>query len=470
MGKTKDLMKRMAARFGGCAVMAAAALFLFSSIAIHAEAATAKVTASSVRVRKEASTDSDVVGSASNGETFTIQSEVTGSDGYVWYKVSLDGATGYIRSDLAQKSEGGGSTSGTQSTAGVTEIQPISAKVTGDQVRVRPDASTNGSVVTTVAKDAVVTVNGTAGGTDNKTWYRVSFRSGSSDVTGFIREDFLQLAGEVVPVGEVTPEVPPVEEPVIETPEVTVEVKDYETFEADGKWYLVNNTTTPAYQYVIEDIFNAAETNAKLYESSLKTVKTQKIFIVILVLLVVGGGVAATLIIFKMKDMLDEAYYEEVEKEVAAKRQNKQQNVMHTVGKDSVQKKPTVNGQQRPAGKPQQMGGQPKQMPKQQIGGAAPKTGAPQNAGNQQRQAVQARTTGASTVAAQQKPAGVVQKAAVQSKPPVQPKPEGRPQAGEMQKSANAAKQQEWKSKNFMSDDDDDFEYDFLNWDGEEEL
>ena len=71
MGKTKDLMKRMAARFGGCAVMAAAALFLFSSIAIHAEAATAKVTASSVRVRKEASTDSDVVGGASNGVTAT---------------------------------------------------------------------------------------------------------------------------------------------------------------------------------------------------------------------------------------------------------------------------------------------------------------------------------------------------------------------------------------------------------------
>jgi len=457
MGRTKDLTKKLLVKVLGSVAVFAAAILMFSGIALQAEAATAKITASSVRVRKEASTGSDVVTSVSNGDSFTIQSEVTGSDGYVWYKISVNNQIGYIRSDLAQKSESG---SATTNNTEVTEVQPISAKVTGGQVRVRPDASTNGSAVTTVAKDTVVTVNGMAKGADNKTWYKVSFRSGNNDISGFIREDFLQLAGELVPVVEEVPEnpdEPTTDDPAIEVPDTpVVETKDYETFEADGKWYLVNNTTSPAYQYEIEKVFEAAETNAKLYEGSLKTVKTQKVFIIILILLLVAVGVGATLIIFKMKDMLDEAYYEDVEKEVAAKRQNKQQNVMHTVGKDSVQKKPTVNGQQRPAGKTQPAGGQQRPMPKQ-PGSAASRPNPSQTVGGQSRLAPQQRPAGLNP-SAQSKPSG-----AAQPRPAV-------PQTGEAQKPVNAAKpKQEWKSKNFVSDDDE-FEYDFLNWDGEEEL
>ncbi len=482
MGKTKELFRNVVIKFAGLSVLAVVALFLFSSTALRAEAATAKVTASSVRIRKEASTSSDVVGSADNGDTFTIQGEVTGSDGKVWYKVSVDGVTGYIRSDLAQKSESGTVTTdpGTPTTSNqeVTAIQPISAKVTGGQVRVRPDASTNGSVVTTVSKDTVVTVNGMAKGSDNKTWYQVNFRSGSDDITGFIREDFLQLAGEVVPVTEEAPEVPPVEEPSQEIPEVTVKEKDYETYESEGKWYLVNNTTSPAYQYVIEDIFKAAETNADLYEDSLKTIKTQKIFIVILVLLLVAGGVGATFIIFKMKDMLDEAYYEEVEKEVSGKRQNKQQNVMHTVGKNSPQSKPTVNGQAKPqqmngqakpAVKTQQVNGQPKQMPKPPVNGAVPRPNTAQTPAMTPRQPmnpqkpVQPKANEPLKTAPIQKPVNEAPKAA-----PVQPA--AKPQPAAPQKPVNAEKpKQDFKSKNFAADDDD-FEYDFLNWDGDEEI
>jgi hypothetical protein len=301
-------------------------------------------------------------------------------------------------------------------------------------------------VVTTVARDTVVTVTGTADGADNKLWYKVSFRSGNDDINGFIREDFLQLAGELVPVVETTPEVvPPVETPPVEVlPETPiVEVKDYETFEADGKWYLVNNTTSPAYQYVIEDVFKAAETNAKLYENSLKKVKTQKVFIVVLLLLLVAIGAGATFVIFKMKDMLDEAYYEDVEKEVAAKRQNKQQNVMHTVGKDAVQKKPTVNGQPKPMAKPP-VNGQPKPMAKPPVNGQ-PK---PQPAAKPQ----------------QAQPAAKPQQAQPAAKPQ-QVQPAAKPQ----QVQPAAKPKQEFKGKNFVEEDDE-FEYDFLNWDGEEEM
>lgn len=469
MGRTKEIKKQFLTKVSGIVAVVALAFCMFIGISLQAEAATAKVTASSARVRKTASTSSDVVGSVANGESFTIQEEVTGSDGYTWYKISLNGATGYIRSDLAQKSESGSTGTGTTTNTEVTEIQPISAKVTGAQVRVRPDASTNGSVVTTVAKDEVVTVNGTAAGADGKTWYSVSFRSGNNDVTGFIREDFLELAGEIVPVTEETPEVPPAVEPVPEVPEIVVEVKDYDTLEEDDVWYLVNNTTSPAYKYVIEDIFSAAKTNADLYEGSLKTIRNQKIFIVILVLLIVAGGIGATLVIFKMKDMLDESYFEEVEKEVAAKRQNKPQNVMHTVGKDSVQKKPTVNGQPKPAAKPQTVNGQPRPAT---AASARPTVNA-QNPGAQPKQPTAA-AQAAPQKTTQASPASPAQRPVAAAKPaggPVAAKPAAKPQGNAVQKPANTAKpNQEWKSKNFMSDDEDDFEYDFLNWDGDEEM
>ena len=450
MGKTKEFLKKSIKKVAGLSVLAMVALFLFVGFALQAEAATAKITASSARVRKQASTSSDVVTSVNNGDSFTIQKEVTGSDGYVWYEISVNNQIGYVRSDLAKKSESTTTTTTTTTTnnAAVTEVQPISAKVTGGQVRVRPDASTNGSVVTTVAKDTVVTVNGTADGADGKVWYKVNFRSGNDDITGFIREDFLQLAGALVPVVESTPEFPTVDEPateVVPDPPV-VEVKDYETFESNGKWYLVNNTTSPAYQYVIDDIFKAAETNAALYENSLKKVKTQKTFIMILLLLLVAVGVGATFVIFKMKDMLDEAYYEDVEKEVAAKRQNKQQNVMHTVGKDAAQKKPTVNGQQKPAPK-QPVNGQPKQ---------------PANGAAKPQQAQAAKPQQAQAAKPQQAQAAKPQQAQAA-------KPQQAQAAKPQQTQAAKPAAQNAKPKNFIEEDDD-FEYDFLNWDGEEEM
>lgn len=473
MGKTKDLSRQFSIKILQMVTVVAVAMLMFVCMAMQAHAATAKITASAVKIRKEASTGSEQIGSAANGDSFTIQSEVTGADGYTWYQITFDGdKVGYIRSDLASKSgDGTGTTTPTIDTSGVTPIQPISAKVTKDQVRVRPDASTNGSVVTTVASNTVVAVNGKADGGDGKVWYYVSFQTSSGEVTGFIREDFLELAGEIIPVDTSEPEPPVADDPVVEEPQVVE--KDYETLEIDGVWYLINNTTDPAYQYKIQDIFDAAQKNADLYEGSLKTVKTQKIFIIILVLLLVGGGVAATLIIFKMKDMMDEAYFAEVEKETLNKRQNKQQNVMHTVGKDAVQKKPTVNGQQRSVSQGKPVSGQPRQMPKQAPAGTQPKPNG--TAGNQQKSAAKPQ---GQAVKPQEKvqTQSVGNTAAQPAKPQPEKtqgmaKPEAKPQNVNGQaKPANAKANQEWKSKNFMSDDDDDFEFEFLNWDGEEEL
>lgn len=522
MEKTKDLRKRFIKKLLNHAAVLIAAVVVFGCFTMQADAATGKVTGSSVNIRKEASTTSESVGSASRGDSFTIQSEVTGADGNIWYQIVFDGgSTGYVRSDLMEKSgevATGDTTTGV-SDEGVTEVQEVAAKVTSANVRVR-SAAPSGSVLTTIANDATVTVNGQISATDGYTWYRVTF----GDTTGYIREDFLQLSGEVIPVDSTEVDPPVSDGEVAEDTEPVVTVKDYETLEEDGVWYLADNNA--GHKYKISDIFDAAQTNADLYEKAKKTINTQKIFIIILVILLVAGGTGATLLIFKMKDMMDDAYIEEIERETLNKRQNKQQNVMHTVGKDAAQKKPTVNGQ---AKSQQVSGGQPRQMPKQQTAGnqarpnmtaqnsqnrtttqsgqarTASMNGQPKSA-VQNGQAGQVRTTAQSgQQAAQARTASVngQPKSAAQSSQQAQTRttaqssqqatqarnasvngqPKSAAQSSQAAQARTAAQSQqkasvktatksnqEWKSKNFMSEDDDDFEFEFLNWDGEEDL
>ncbi|MCD7807638.1 MAG: SH3 domain-containing protein [Lachnospiraceae bacterium] len=69
---------------------------------------TGTITVNSVNVRASASTSSTAVTTLSSGDTFTVLTEETGDDGYVWYQVEFEqnGGTvyGYVRSDLASVS------------------------------------------------------------------------------------------------------------------------------------------------------------------------------------------------------------------------------------------------------------------------------------------------------------------------------------------------------------------------------
>ena len=61
---------------------------------------TATVTGDSVNVRKTADANSDKVGTAKRGETYTILSSENGADGKTWYEIKSDSLTGFIRSDF----------------------------------------------------------------------------------------------------------------------------------------------------------------------------------------------------------------------------------------------------------------------------------------------------------------------------------------------------------------------------------
>ena len=472
------------------------------AIVSHAESA-AKVTASSAKIRKSADSSSEVIGSAAKDKTISIKSQTKGADGYTWYEVYVDANTlGYIRSDLVSITDGSTPSTSTNTTTttntttaatpapavqetpvDVTAVEPVSATVTGGQsVRVRSNASTTSQIVTTAENGMALTVTGQATGTDGKTWYQVTFISNSVEVTGFIRSDYVALSGELqAPVEEQPTEEQPTEEQPVEDTQTTS--KDWDTQLQGEDWYLLDMAGQK--QYKINDLFNSlnqiTEINAQ-FETNQKKISSQKVVIIILVILLVAAAAAVTLLILKIKDMNDSAYFSGVEEETARRRRVDRPQGGRTQGSRSQGARPVgqgvrpqgsrpqsgqkvmhdVGAERRPTARPAGQGVRPAG---QQVRPAAPQEGRPTQ------QVRPAAPQGARPTTQQARPAAPQSARPTQQARPVAPQ-NGRPtpQVDRPVKPAQNGGNQDpgWKSKNFMSDDDE-FEFEFLNWDGDEE-
>ena len=474
MKKTVQRISKCKAFWGMLALVLVLGAELFAgdlAIVSHAESA-AKVTASSAKIRKSADSSSEVIGSAAKDKTISIKSQTKGADGYTWYEVYVDANTlGYIRSDLVSITDGStpSSSSGTTTTTTtatpapavnetpveVTAVEPLSATVTGGQsVRVRSNASTTSQIVTTAENGMALTVTGQATGTDGKTWYQITFISNSIEVTGFIRSDYVALSGELqAPVEEQPAE----EQPVEEQPEDTQTTsKDWDTQLQGDAWYLLDMAGQK--QYKIEDLFNSidqiTEINAQ-FDTDQKKLKSQKAVIIVLVILLVFLAAAVTLLIFKIKDMMDAADFSDAEESVRRRRVDRPKTGRPQGG--------------RPAGQSSRPQGSQKVM--HEVGAERRPTGQGQRSvtGQQTRPTGQ----GARPMAGQQaRPAGQGARPAGQGARPVAPQSQ-RPVAPQVDRPTRPVQKEGnqdpgWKSKNFMSDDDE-FEFEFLNWDGDEE-
>lgn len=458
--KTRIQLKAMAMIVA--AMMAMVLMFGFMKIVSHAEEVT--VTATSVKIRASADVNSGMIGGAMAGDKLQVTGEVTGADNYTWYQVTGEfenGATvGYVRSDCVSKTGSTGTTTttttpttpATRPSTDVVAVQPVSAKVTGESVRVRSNASTSGDIVSTVKKDVVLTVVGTAQDSANKTWYQVTFSDANGQVTGFIREDFVSLEGEIVPADQVPAEPDPVvTDPVEPVPTAAPVVqKDFDTQEYEDGWYLLDRPANE--MYLISDLFDTAKKNKQLYDEGQAQIKSMKVIMIILVVAVILLALTATLLFFKIRDMMDAAYFEEVEKETVRKRQGQRSTgkaSMPTVGASSrpAGAKPAGNSQQRPAGSQSQSkpagNGQSKPAGNGQSRPAGSGQPKPRPAGN-----------------GQSRPAGQSKPASGQARPAQQE----RPGSGGASEQQNASRQ----SKNFIADDDE-FDFEYLNWDGEED-
>ena len=203
----KNLRKRVLSL--GLSVIVSAAVFVSAGLSAYAYTeTTGTVSQDNVKVRSSASTTASQVSSLREGDTIDIVDEATDASGYVWYKIRVNKSEyGYVRSDLVSKAGGSSSSSSSttsnasQSNAAAAEQLPAttatavdakSATITEESVNVREGAGTKYNSVGKVTKGDTVTITGEATGTDNKTWYQVTF--GSSNKTGYVRSDLLQVS------------------------------------------------------------------------------------------------------------------------------------------------------------------------------------------------------------------------------------------------------------------------------------
>lgn len=307
-----------------------------------------------------------------------------------------------------------------------------------------------------------------------KVWYRVNCTVSGENVLGFVREDFVTVQGELIPPSEGSTTQTPVEVPDVPqdtTPSTQVtpqEPKAYETVYENDKWYLLNNDKNE--KYIIDDVFSAVDRNHELATKYEKTASTQKVFLWILSILLILCVAAIALLVWKLKDMMDEAYFKQVEKKTLRDRESSPKKVMHTIGDKAG------NGQQQKKPGQPTRSAQPGQKNVQRPAGegARKPAGQARPSGEVSRKPV-ARPEGEQPVnktagQSQQKQGETVKKPvqgnAVPGQQPQQ-KPKA-PQAGGVQPQQPNAKPQGFQSKNFMADEEE-FEFEFLNWDGVED-
>ena len=329
--ETNNLSKKIRQAALTVFIVAAVLVVLFGKqFALTVFASTGKVTATTANVRSQASTSSDAVASLSKGDTVEIKSQTTGTDGQIWYEITVNATTtGYIRSDLVEITDGTTpTTSGAADTTtttttttttpptanaeGITPVEPVSGTTTAD-VNVRADASTNSEIVAKANNGLTLTVTGTKQGTDGNTWYYLSFTKDGVSTTGYIRSDYVRLSGELhEPSAE-----SPAEEPVqttTETVETTVQ-KRWDTQEQTDGWFLLDYDQGK--QYNIDNLFETNAHNTELLEKQEGKIKSLKTVLVIIILVLVAAIVAAVFFFMKWKDLDDRAAFAEAEKERA---------------------------------------------------------------------------------------------------------------------------------------------------------
>ena len=335
-------MNKLGRKIAGLVLAAGVALSVFAGTSLDAYAytqTTGKVTSDNVKVRESASTTAKQVSSLKNGDSVDIVDESKDASGYVWYKIYVNkNEFGYVRSDLISKAGGSSSSSGTTSNSSaaslpetaVTAVEQKSATVITDSVNVRGGAGTSYDSVGKVTKGDTVTITGEATGTDNKTWYKVTFGANSKE--GFVRSDLVEIseavAAEVTEGGEAPAEGGENAE-VAEDGETTEEVSEesqqpeVSQDQGDGKyslkyiagddgnsvWYLYDNEG--GYRVVVDELIAAAQ-SAEAVNKLRKQVGTFKKVAIALGVLAVVLLAAVLFLVLKLRDSL---YYEEDEEE-----------------------------------------------------------------------------------------------------------------------------------------------------------
>lgn len=116
-----------------------------------------------------------------NNETVTITGKGNDSSGSLWYRVAINGMTGYVFGAYVDITGSGGNAS--------TDYPEKAAKVNASYVNVRSGAGTNYSVVTVASQNQEITVIGEENDSAGAKWYKIKV----NNTTGFMHSDYVTL-------------------------------------------------------------------------------------------------------------------------------------------------------------------------------------------------------------------------------------------------------------------------------------
>ncbi len=345
---------------------------------------TGTVVPASAKIRSSAGSSADVIGSAAKGTAVTIVDESKDESGTLWYKITVNGNTGYIRSDLVTKGDAtdtkatdtkatdtkandtkASDTKATDTKATDTKASDIKAtdtkasdtkasdtkasdtkaaqtavktaaattidgaaldlsvltklpeNVTAMDAqyvtvnvasgKVRSDASTNADLVDTLTKDSKMIAIGTKADSSGKSWYYTVFTGNDgSQKNGFIRSD-LVTAGDALPKAEASTE----ESTETASESSAAPNSDYQLVYADdgsgaSAWYLYDNKNgTKMKADELMDYVTSQPTQEKANESKIKQYR-----MIIIILCVVTVAFLIGIIILAVKLRGTEYEYE----------------------------------------------------------------------------------------------------------------------------------------------------------------
>ncbi len=484
------------------------ALVIFADGFKSVSRAESGTTNNAVNMRKTPSKNGDLVKKLEKGTAVELGNLVDGKDGdgKKWYEVTVGGSSGYIRSDLITKGSTTSVSDGSEVQTGAEEdVTPVSATVAGSNtVRVRTSASTTTSnnILCTINKGTEVTVIAKTIGSDKKTWYKVKLTVEGRDATGYIRSDYLVISGDVKPF-----EADPVTtDPVDDNPPADTETKPetkpvvtekrYETKLVNDVWWLQD--IEQGQQYKIEDIFSAADKLQEQYEKANKKAKASKGWMIFFLLVALAACGAVGYLIFRLKEVKEEAFIASIENTTPRRTAERPRSDVRTqsvsrdrpaISRDGLEPRRKEEGQrpangqrstgnrpqgQKPAQPAQPGQGQRPAQPGQGQRPAQPGQGQrPTQPGQGQRPAQPGQGQRPAQPGQGQRPTqpGQGQRPTQpgQGQRPTQPGQGQRP-AGEQPAQRPAAPQQapaNNRPKNFVQDNDD-MEFEFLNWDSDE--
>lgn len=443
------------------------------------------VKSDNTRVRNTAGTDSEVMTAVNAGDKLDVVSEEQGSDGSTWYKVSINNVSGYVRSDTVEMAPEGGTDAAATTIASTEQaaatVQPVEASssstvepmatqaatVKTDNVNVRANASTNGNVVAKLQSGAAVTLTGTTSDNSGKTWYQVNFINNGSNVTGFIREDFVE-PGEVMEPQAPEEEASGQEDGALadiygDMPtETDAANNDYELFyEADAEgvdcWYIHDNIAQKRYK--LEQLMQADEMNTHNLEIKDKEIGRLKIVLIVLAVLLVIALAAAAFFGFKYHDLRDDDDDEDEEDEEDYRTSSSARRRGRAEAEPVSRRREPARDEERSA-----------RGTVRRTDAGAPRRSAPSGQRRPEREETGTRSVRAERVRAdgevqRRQPAGTARTRSAQ--PASQSR---RPQASPERETVRRTGRSdvEWKSKNFLKGDEDGLDFPFINGDDEE--